>query len=54
VQQATEYAKAQGARALVLETQKDNVRAQGLYEALGFVRDQKFLTYELEIHSLLK
>lgn len=54
VQQAAEYAKAQGARALVLETQKENVRAQGLYEALGFVRDQKFLTYELEIHSLLK
>ena len=40
----------QGARYLVLETQKENLRAQGLYEALGFVRDQQFVTYELELN----
>lgn len=50
VQRAADYARSQGARYLVLETQKENLRAQGLYEALGFVRDQQFVTYELELN----
>lgn len=54
VQRAADYAHSQEARYLVLETQKENLRAQGFYEALGFVRDQQFLTYELELNSRLK
>lgn len=54
VQRAADYACSQEARYLVLETQKENLRAQGFYEALGFVRDQQFLTYELELNSRLK
>lgn len=54
VQRAARYAKEQNISYLILETQRDNRRAQGLYEALGFVRNQDFFTYELEIHSGLR
>lgn len=51
VQLAANDAKAQGVSYLLLETEKHNKRAQGLYEALGFVQNQIFLTYELELRS---
>lgn len=54
VQRAADYARTHGASYLVLETQKENIRAQGLYEALGFIRENKFLTYELELNLQLK
>lgn len=54
VQRAAEYARAHNVCYLILETQRDNLRAQGLYEGLGFVRNQDFFTYELEISSAFK
>ncbi|MCL1090485.1 GNAT family N-acetyltransferase [Shewanella profunda] len=54
VQRVADYAKEQNISYLILETQRDNRRAQGFYEALGFVRNQDFFTYELEIHSGLR
>ncbi|AEG11784.1 GCN5 family acetyltransferase [Shewanella baltica] len=54
VQQAASYAKAHNMSYLMLETQQKNQRAQGLYEGLGFVRNQDFYIYELEIHRGLE
>jgi len=54
VQQAARYAKAHNMSYLMLETQQKNQRAQGLYEGLGFVRNQDFYIYELEIHRGLE
>ena len=54
VQQAASYAKAHNMSYLMLETQQKNQRAQGLYEGLGFVRNQDFYIYELEIHPGLE
>ena len=53
VLQAVCYAKTYKMSYLMLETQQKNQRAQGLYEGLGFVRNQDFYTYELEIHPEL-
>ncbi|SUI65646.1 GNAT family N-acetyltransferase [Shewanella morhuae] len=53
VLQAVCYAKTHKMSYLMLETQQKNQRAQGLYEGLGFVRNQDFYTYELEIHPEL-
>ncbi len=54
VLQAASYAKAHNMSYLMLETQQKNQRAQGLYEGLGFVRNQDFYIYELEIHRGLE
>ena len=53
VLQAVCYAKTHKMSYLMLETQQKNQRAQGLYEGLGFVRNQDFYIYELEIHPEL-
>jgi ribosomal protein S18 acetylase RimI-like enzyme len=42
---AVNFSKASGARALYLQTAKTNVAAQRLYEKLGWVREEKYLTY---------
>ena len=41
------HAEASGACGLQLETAKDNVAGQALYEKLGYVRDEVFYTYWL-------
>ena len=41
------HAEAGGACGLQLETAKDNVTGQALYEKLGYVRDEVFYTYWL-------
>ena len=42
---AHDYAKASGMTRLELTTTKDNLAAQGLYESLGWVRDEVFYAY---------
>ncbi|MGL5391566.1 MAG: GNAT family N-acetyltransferase [Shewanella sp.] len=46
VQRVIDYAAAQHIDYLKLETHRDNCRAQGFYQALGFVQDKDFVTYE--------
>lgn len=43
------HAEASGACGLQLETGRSNVTGQSLYERLGYVRDQAFYTYWLEL-----
>ena len=40
-----DYARASGMARLELTTAKDNLAAQGLYESLGWVRDEVFYAY---------
>lgn len=42
-----EYALSTGSKGLTLTTMTDNIRAQQLYEAQGYVRDEEFYTYDL-------
>lgn len=44
---ARAHAEASGACGLQLETAKDNLAGQALYEKLGYVRDEVFYTYWL-------
>lgn len=46
---AAEQARRNGAVALVLSTAKTNLSAQGLYESLGWRRDDDFYEYWLEL-----
>ena len=46
---AKEFAKQTSAGELRLDTDKKNVRAQKLYESLGYVQDTEFFSYALEI-----
>ena len=46
---ARQLAKETGADSLILETAKDNFIAQGLYERLGYIRDEVFYRYSLQI-----
>lgn len=46
---AHQFAIASGALGLVLTTARDNKVAQSLYESLGYIRDEEFYYYELEI-----
>lgn len=46
---AEEFGRAQGAVRLELATQKTNVKAQSVYESLGWVRDEVFLHYSLPL-----
>ena len=46
---AQKYAAENGAIRLTLETATDNVTAQALYEADGWVRDSAFYTYTLMV-----
>lgn len=49
MERAREFAVETGAVAVVLATQKDNVIAKGLYDSLGYRRDDEFDTYELVV-----
>ena len=46
---AHEHAKNNGMARLDLTTAKDNLRAQALYESLGWVRDAVFYSYSKEV-----
>lgn len=46
---ARDFAGADGAVAVQLATERDNVGAQALYERLGYERDTDFRTYELTL-----
>jgi ribosomal protein S18 acetylase RimI-like enzyme len=46
---ARAYAEASGACGLQLETAKTNLAGQALYERLGYVRDELYLTYWLSL-----
>ncbi|WP_125611255.1 GNAT family N-acetyltransferase [Specibacter cremeus] len=45
--QAEEFGRAKGATRMDLSTAKTNVKAQSVYESLGWVRDEVFLHYSL-------
>ena len=49
---AHEYAAKNGMARLDLTTAKNNVEAQSLYESLGWLRDDLFYTYNLDIQLL--
>ncbi|PRD17986.1 UNVERIFIED_CONTAM: yhfO [Trichonephila clavipes] len=49
MQAARDHALATGACGLQLETAKDNLAGQALYEKLGYVRDEVFYTYWLDL-----
>lgn len=46
---AINYAKAKGVVSVGLTTHQDNHQAQALYKSLGFVQEQDFLSYSLDI-----
>lgn len=46
---AVDYAKAQGASELLLQTAATNIPAQRLYEREGWIRDDKFYVYEYRV-----
>jgi len=46
---ATALARESGASCLILETAKDNLPAQSLYEQLGYRRDELFYRYSLPL-----
>lgn len=48
---ARAHAEASGACGLQLETAKTNLAGQRLYERLGYIRDEQFLTYWLPLRS---
>jgi len=50
LERARAHAEATGAGGMSLATQRDNHTAQRLYEALGWLRDEEFFHYELELH----
>lgn len=52
IQKAMEFAKGQGATYVQLETAVDNLTAQSLYEAIGFVKqdpETEFLLYKITV-----
>jgi ribosomal protein S18 acetylase RimI-like enzyme len=49
MQAAAKFARAQGAANVTLKTQVTNTPAQALYESLGWVRDDEFITYDLNL-----
>ena len=46
---ASEWAKAQGAARLDLETARDNAPGQSLYRDLGYELDEVFLKFSLDL-----
>ena len=44
-----DYATKNGMARLDLSTAKDNLKAQALYESLGWARDDVFYTYNKEV-----
>ena len=51
MQRAKEYAQADGAQRIMLQTGIDNFFGQALYEKLGYVRDTHSYYYELELRK---
>jgi len=49
LERARAHAESTGAGGMSLATQHSNVTAQRLYEGLGWVRDQEFFHYELDL-----
>ena len=49
MERARQFGRASGAQRLELSTAEDNRPAQALYESLGYVRDEEFYFYELEL-----
>jgi ribosomal protein S18 acetylase RimI-like enzyme len=49
MEQARALGLATDARGLFLQTARDNLPAQQLYESLGYRRDEQFLVYELDL-----
>ena len=49
MERARRHAIATGALRLVLQTARDNVTAQALYESLGYVREEGMYEYSLEL-----
>lgn len=49
---AHEYAATNGMARLDLTTAKNNLKAQALYESLGWMRDEIFYTYNLDMQLL--
>jgi ribosomal protein S18 acetylase RimI-like enzyme len=47
MKQAHQFAAESGARFVRLATENNNLKAQALYESLGYVRDTDFYRYEL-------
>jgi len=48
MERAREFAAATGAFRLELQTAKNNIPAQTLYESLGWVRDEQYFVYTLK------
>jgi|SRR5687768_5287100 len=48
---AADFGRATGAVELMLQTAHDNAPARGLYERLGWVRDERFLVYTLDLRQ---
>lgn len=46
---AHDAARADGAKRVDLETARDNVAGQSLYEKLGYKRDEHFFSYSLRL-----
>tara|TARA_B100000768_G_scaffold23418_1_gene21049 strand:- start:56 stop:502 length:447 start_codon:yes stop_codon:yes gene_type:complete len=46
---AKDYAQKNKFGSIELATNKDNIAGQTLYESLGYIRDQEFYSYDLEI-----
>jgi ribosomal protein S18 acetylase RimI-like enzyme len=46
---AREFAETGGAAEIFLQTARDNLPAQRLYESLGYARDDEFLVYTLSL-----
>jgi len=51
MERARTFALEQGAGRVTLQTALDNVRAQALYEDLGYVRDTEFYCYNLQLEG---
>ena len=49
IARAKQLAKATGACQIMLQTAADNMTAQGLYEKLGYQRDNDFYVYTLAL-----
>ena len=49
IARAKQLAKATGACQIMLQTAADNMTAQGLYETLGYQRDNDFYVYTLAL-----
>ncbi|MBM9579482.1 GNAT family N-acetyltransferase [Leptospira sp. 201903070] len=49
IQQAVSFAKSTDAKYLSLSTAHENLTAQKLYESLGFIKDETFFHYSLDV-----